>query len=116
MSRLDPMTSELKAPERGQSDWLLTTAILAVVATFVRAIFFTPLEARQGAAQKIYYVHPPSAFVALYLAFGLVALAAHDLLPGYARRFSLKRAAQVEPNIETVYCYPQPFDAVSFYR
>lgn len=50
------------------------------------------------------------------VAFGLVALAAHDLLPGYARRFSLKRAAQVEPAIETVYCYPQPFDAVSFYR
>lgn len=50
------------------------------------------------------------------VAFGLVALAAHDLQPGYARRFSLKRAAQVEPAIETVYCYPQPFDAVSFYR
>jgi dolichol-phosphate mannosyltransferase len=49
-------------------------------------------------------------------AFGLVALAAHDLLPGYARRFSLKRAAQVEPSAEAVYCYPQPFDAVSFYR
>ena len=49
-------------------------------------------------------------------AFGLVALAAHDLLPGYARRFSLKRAAQVEPAAEAVYCYPQPFDAVSFYR
>mgnify|MGYP001226692390 FL=1 len=49
-------------------------------------------------------------------AFGLVALAAHDLLPGYARRFSLTRAAQVEPAAEAVYCYPQPFDAVSFYR
>jgi heme exporter protein C len=69
------MNSESKASERGQFDWLLTVAILAVVASFVRAIFFTPMEARQGAAQKIYYVHPPSAFVALYLAFGLVALA-----------------------------------------
>jgi dolichol-phosphate mannosyltransferase len=50
------------------------------------------------------------------VALGLVALAAHDLLPGYARRFSLKRAAQTDPAISAVYCYPQPFDAVSFYR
>jgi len=48
--------------------------------------------------------------------FGLVALAAHDLGPGYARRFSLKRAAQAETADLAVYCYPQPFDAVSFYR
>jgi dolichol-phosphate mannosyltransferase len=50
------------------------------------------------------------------VALGLVALAAHDLLPGYARRFSLKRAAQADPTTSAVYCYPQPFDAVSFYR
>jgi hypothetical protein len=49
-------------------------------------------------------------------ALALVAIAAHDLLPGYARRFSLKRAAQVEPHVGTVYCYPQPFDSISFYR
>ena len=35
-------------------------------------------------------------------ALGLVAVAAHDLLPGYARRFSLKRAAQVEPEAAQV--------------
>jgi 4-amino-4-deoxy-L-arabinose transferase-like glycosyltransferase len=50
------------------------------------------------------------------VALGLVALAAHDLLPGYARRFSLKRAAQADPAATAVFCYPQPFDAVSFYR
>jgi 4-amino-4-deoxy-L-arabinose transferase-like glycosyltransferase len=50
------------------------------------------------------------------VAFALVALAAHDLLPGYARRFSLKRAAQVEPLTSVVYSYPQSFDAVTFYR
>ena len=50
------------------------------------------------------------------VALGLVALAAHDLLPGYARRFSLKRTAQVEPTASVVYSYPQPFDAVTFYR
>jgi heme exporter protein C len=41
----------------------------------VRAIAFTPIEAIQGPAQKIFYVHAPSAFVALYVALPLVALA-----------------------------------------
>jgi heme exporter protein C len=49
-------------------------ALAAVIAVYVRAIYFTPIEARQGAAQKILYVHAPSAWVA-FLAFGLVAIA-----------------------------------------
>jgi len=69
------MISEPKAQKPLQFDWLLGIAILAVIGTFVRAVFFTPVEALQGPAQKIYYVHAPSAFVALYLAFGLVAVA-----------------------------------------
>lgn len=48
-------------------------AILAVIAVYVRAIWFTPIEALQGPAQKILYVHAPSAWVA-FLAFGLVAV------------------------------------------
>jgi heme exporter protein C len=60
---------------RDGADWLLIAAIGAIAATFVRAIVFTPVEATQGAAQKIFYIHAPSAFVGLYLAFGLVAVA-----------------------------------------
>ena len=56
-------------------DWLLIAAYLAVAGTMVRAIVFTPIEAIQGPAQKIFYVHAPSAFVALYVALPLVALA-----------------------------------------
>src|SRR5215212_5361973 len=56
-------------------DWLLPAGFVAVAAVMVRAIWFTPLEARQGAAQKILYVHATSAFVGLYLAFGLMAVA-----------------------------------------
>ncbi len=52
---------------------LSIAAIAAVTATFVRAIYFTPLEAVQGPAQKIFYVHAPAAWVA-FLAFGLVAI------------------------------------------
>ena len=57
-----------------QRDWLLPAGYLAVAALYVRAIFFTPIEALQGPAQKILYVHATSAFVALYLAFGLMAI------------------------------------------
>ena len=46
----------------------------AVFAAVVRAAFFTPLEAKQGAAQKIFYIHVPAAWVA-FLAFFLVAIA-----------------------------------------
>jgi heme exporter protein C len=50
-------------------------ALVAVAATFVRALWFTPLEAVQGPAQKILYVHATAAFVGLYLACGLTAFA-----------------------------------------
>ena len=53
---------------------LPTIAGVAVVAAVVRAAFFTPLEAKQGAAQKIFYLHVPAAWVA-FLAFFLVAVA-----------------------------------------
>src|SRR5207237_8737764 len=54
--------------------WLPTVAGAAVIATVIRAAFFTPLEAKQGAAQKIFYLHVPAAWVA-FLAFSLVAVA-----------------------------------------
>ena len=69
----------LAAPDRAVRaatsgfDWLFALAALGIVATFVRAMAFTPLEATQGAAQKIYYIHVPSAWVA-FLAFFVVAL------------------------------------------
>jgi heme exporter protein C len=49
-------------------------AAAAMVATFIRVIFFTPIDRFQGAAQKIFYVHAPAAWVA-FLAFFLVAIA-----------------------------------------
>ena len=60
---------------RRSFDALLAIALLAVAGVVVRAIWFTPTELRQGPAQKIFYIHAPSAFVALYVAFGLLAVA-----------------------------------------
>jgi heme exporter protein C len=61
-------------PLRTGPDWLLITAIAAVIAAIVRAMAFTPIEARQGAAQKIFYVHVPAAVIALWIACYLLAI------------------------------------------
>jgi heme exporter protein C len=54
-------------------DWLFAVAVILVAVTFVRVIYFTPIEATQGPAQKIFYLHLPAALAA-FMAFGLVAL------------------------------------------
>ena len=48
-------------------------AAVLMIATYVRAIFFTAPEATQGFAQKIYYIHVPAAITA-YIAFAVVAV------------------------------------------
>jgi heme exporter protein C len=57
----------------GGVDWLFVIAALAVAGAIVRVVWFTPLEAIQGPAQKIFYLHLPAALMA-FLAFGLVAI------------------------------------------
>ena len=54
-------------------DGWISAAALAVAAVYVRAIWFTPPEATQGLAQKIYYLHLPAALNA-YIAFVVVAV------------------------------------------
>ena len=48
-------------------------ALLGVAGVYVLAWGYTPIEARQGVAQKIFYLHVPSAWSAL-LAFSLVGI------------------------------------------
>jgi heme exporter protein C len=54
-------------------DALLGVAVLAIALVYVRAIYFTPVEAVQGPSQKIFYLHLGSVMGG-YLAFGIVAL------------------------------------------
>jgi heme exporter protein C len=68
------VAAAMPSSERRGLDWLTVLTVLAVVGVFIRAIFFTPREINQGAAQKILYVHAPAAWVA-FLAFFLVAIA-----------------------------------------
>ncbi len=63
------------APALPRFDWLLAVALLACAGAMARAVWFTPMDAMQGAAQKIYYIHVPAAIMGLYLSCGLLAIA-----------------------------------------
>jgi heme exporter protein C len=67
------MRVEGAPPRPALMDGWLLTAMVAVIAAYVRAICFTPAEATQGLAQKIYYLHLPAALNA-YIAFAVVAV------------------------------------------
>jgi heme exporter protein C len=54
-------------------DRLFFLAVAGVVGAVVRVVWFTPIEATQGGAQKIYYLHVAAALSA-YLALTVVAL------------------------------------------
>jgi heme exporter protein C len=80
--------------------WLNTVAGLAVAGTVARVALFTPLEAKQGAAQKIYYIHVSSAWVG-FLAFGLVAIASVAFL--WLRDTRLDRFAESSAEVGVVF-------------
>jgi heme exporter protein C len=54
--------------------WLSAAGLIGLAGIYVLALQFTPIEARQGLAQKIFYLHVPAAWCAL-LAFSLVGIA-----------------------------------------
>ena len=85
---------------RGRIDWLLVAALVAVAGVYVRAIWFTPIELRQGAAQKIFYIHLPAALAA-FLAFALVAVA--GLLYLWLRDERLDRFAESSAEVGVVF-------------
>lgn len=53
---------------------LSLAGLVGLAAVYLLALLYTPVEARQGLAQKIFYIHVPAAWSAL-LAFSLVGLA-----------------------------------------
>jgi len=81
-------------------NWLPVAAGVAVAGTIIRAAFFTPLEAKQGAAQKIFYLHVPAAWVA-FLAFFLVAVASGVYL--WLRDPRLDRFAESSAEVGVVF-------------
>jgi heme exporter protein C len=93
------MTNEVV--QRRGPDLLLGVALAAVAGVFVRVWGFTPIEARQGAAQKILYIHATAAFVALYLAFILMAFA--SILYLWLKDPKLDRVAESSAEVGLVF-------------
>ena len=75
-------------------------ALALMAGIYVRALAFTPVEAVQGPAQKIFYIHVPSAWVA-FLAFGLVGVC--SILYLVMRDARLDRFAACSAEVGTVF-------------
>jgi heme exporter protein C len=73
-------------------------ALLGLAGVYVRAIVYTPVEAAQGAAQKIFYVHVPSAWAGL-MAFVITGLLSILYLWLKDRRLDLAAAASAEVGV-----------------
>ena len=69
---MTPIESAERALRRS-AVWILL-GLLLLAGVYLRALVFTPAEITQGLAQKIFYIHAPSAWVA-FLAFGIVGVA-----------------------------------------
>jgi heme exporter protein C len=81
---------------RGAAVTLL--ALVALAGVYLLALEFTPLEARQGPAQKIFYLHVPAAWSAL-LAFSMVGLCGGLYLWLHDRRLDRFAASSAEVGV-----------------
>jgi heme exporter protein C len=95
------MTADRAAPvARTSVDWLFLIAVLAIAGALVRAIYYTPFEALQGPAQKIFYLHLPAALAAFF-AFFIVALSSIGYL--WLKDPRLDRAAESSAEVGVVF-------------
>jgi heme exporter protein C len=74
---------------------LTAVSLLLMAGVYVLALLHTPVEIRQGLAQKIFYLHAPAAWSAL-LAFGLVGIVSVLYLWLQDPRLDLFAASSVE--------------------
>jgi len=77
---------------------LSAVALLGLAGVYLLALGYTPVEARQGLAQKIFYLHVPAAWSAL-LAFSLVGLASALYLWLHDPRLDRFAAASAEVGV-----------------
>ena len=77
---------------------ICAVALLGLAGVYVLAIGYTPVELRQGMAQKIFYLHVPAAWCAL-LAFSLVGLSSMLYLWLHDARLDRFAAASAEVGV-----------------
>ena len=81
---------------------ILALGLLGVAAQMVLALQFTPVEARQGLAQKIFYIHVPSATVLLWIAMPFAGLM--SVLYLWLREPRFDRLTAVTAEVGTIFC------------
>jgi len=81
--------------------WITAAGLAGLAGVYVRALAYTPVERLQGLAQKIFYVHVPSAWSAM-LAMGMVGLASILFLLLKDERYD--RFAACSAEVGTVFC------------
>jgi len=81
---------------------LTLLGLLGIAVEMVLAIKFTPVEALQGPAQKIFYVHVPAAVMVLWVAVPLAAIA--GLLYLWLHDPRLDRFAAASAEVGTMFC------------
>jgi heme exporter protein C len=93
------MTLQERAARLARTGGLITiVALVGVAAVYVRAIAYTPVEAAQGAAQKIFYIHVPAAWAGL-MSFVVTGLLSILYLWLKDRRIDLFAAASAEVGV-----------------
>jgi heme exporter protein C len=101
MTSPSPAAIAASAPtKRAGFDFLFVLAVLAIAGALVRVIYFTPFEALQGPAQKIFYLHLPAALNA-FLAFGVVAISGIGYL--WLGDSRLDRAAESSAEVGVIF-------------
>jgi heme exporter protein C len=81
--------------------WITAIALVLLAGVYVRALLYTPVEASQGLAQKIFYLHVPAAIWA-ETAMILVGLASIVYL--FTKDPRLDRFAASSAEVGTVFC------------
>lgn len=81
---------------------LLTFGLVCVAGLMILALKFTPTEAAQGLAQKIFYVHAPTATVTLFIAMPFTGLM--SILYLWLRDPRFDRLAATSAEVSTVFC------------
>jgi len=93
------MTSRDRAAGISRVGAVVTAAaLLGLTGVYVRALAFTPIEATQGAAQKTYYIHVPSATTAM-LAICVTGVLSILYLWLKDRRIDIAAAASAEVGV-----------------